>query len=190
MIRSTNIPIILNRICDDTNYILSALLVTADGELLGSSSRATSTSPSLPTPESLGTLVADIAWDYHRLGEECSLLHHNNSTESQSQPLPSKMECLFIEMDLGIVGISPCITTSSDTNNTGDNNIGCFVIVIATYDAPLGFIQMRLQSVTTHVQESLLLSSSSSSATSTTTAVLTTSTTTTNSNNNNAMTVT
>ena len=182
MIRSTNIPIILNRICDDTN-ILSALLVTSDGELLGHSNRSSSASsttlnrnhpplPLLPTPESLGTLIADIALDYHRLGEEFSTLKNHTESPPHSS---SKMECLYIEMELGIVGISSCNSSSSSSNNTGD--VGCFVIVIAALDAPLGYIQMRLQTVTTHIQESLLSST-----------VLTT--TNTSTNNNNSMTVT
>lgn len=80
MIRSTRIPPILNRICDDVVY--SALLVTADGELLGASTKRSTSSLVPPAIASaaasgvgddmdhLGTLIADIAVDYQRLGEE------------------------------------------------------------------------------------------------------------------------
>ena len=171
MIRSTHIPMILNRICDDT-AIISALLVTSDGELLGAShataATTTTTTPNrnqLPPPESFGTLVADIAWDYHRLGEEFSTLNDHATTPTESsvphtappppRRLVSKMECLFLEMEFGIVGISTCNNGATSTNS-GD--VGCFVIVIATPDAPLGLVKMRLQTVTTHVEESLLSS--------------------------------
>ena len=132
----------------------------------------------LPPPESLGTLLADIAWDYQRLGEEFATLNNDTITTTalsssssvgvQAQPQPitttSKMECIFLEMEYGIVGISPCNNNSGNSNNYNSNNIGCFVMVIATSEAPLGLIRMRLQTVTQHIQESLFLSSSSSSS--------------------------
>jgi hypothetical protein len=71
MIRSCRIPSVLSRICTD-NVIQTALLVTTDGELLGSTA-TTFLSPDGTTKESiesLGTLIADIAVDYGRLGEE------------------------------------------------------------------------------------------------------------------------
>ena len=71
MIRSCRIPSVLSRICTD-NVIQTALLVTTDGELLGSTA-TTFLSPDGTTKESiesLGTLIADIAVDYSRLGEE------------------------------------------------------------------------------------------------------------------------
>jgi hypothetical protein len=129
MIRSTRIPSVLNRICDD--YIISALLVTADGELLGASSKSAQ-----KNTESFGTLLADIALDYHRLGEEFSTVD-----EISADRTISRMECLLINMDLGLIGITPCS--------------GCFVIAVAKPDAPPGLMKARLQTLATHVQESL-----------------------------------
>ena len=184
MIRSTHIPIILNRICDD-RHILSALLVTADGELLGSAAAmagtAATTTRRLPSPESLGTLLADIAWDYHRLGDELATLLVRDEPNSNAA-VPSKMECLFMELEEGMVGISSCCMTStscssSSSSSSSDSShaVGCFVMVICTPDAPLGWVRQRLQTVTNHIQDSLSLTSSS---------ILTT-TTTANSNNHN-----
>ena len=200
MIRSTHIPIILNRICDETTIRL-ALLVTADGELLGTSSASSrrmppvlsqTLPPPLPSPESLGTLLADIAWDYQRLGEEFVLLNdstncchndmdHDDPVTTTTPTLVSQMECVFLEMEYGIVGISAC----NDHHHTNDHNtttIGCFVMVIATPEAPLGWIRQRLQTVTTHIQESFRLGPSdvvglTSTNTSTTTTTTTTDTT-------------
>ena len=76
MIRSCRIPSVLQRICTD-NVIQTALLVTLDGELLGSTA-TTFLSPDGTTKESiesLGTLIADIAVDYSKLGEELRLIH-------------------------------------------------------------------------------------------------------------------
>jgi hypothetical protein len=128
MIRSTRIPSVLNRICDDS--VMSALLVTADGELLGASNKNPQRNP-----ESFGTLLADIAIDYHRLGEEFSAVDDN------AERPKSHMECLLIEMDLGLVGITSCS--------------GCFVIAVAKPDTPPGLMKARLQTLAVHVQESL-----------------------------------
>ena len=76
MIRSARIPSVLRRICTD-NIIQTALLVTTDGELLGSTA-TTFVSPdgtSTESIESLGTLIADIAIDYGKLGDEYANLY-------------------------------------------------------------------------------------------------------------------
>lgn len=127
MIRSTRIPAVLERICDDT--IESALLVTADGELLGATDKC-------KNPESFGTLLADIAMDYQRLGEEYSTVDEVHRTQSN-------LECLLIEMDLGLIGVTACAT------------IGCLVIAIAKPDALPGLVKARLQALSIHVQEAL-----------------------------------
>ena len=80
MIRSCRIPSVLRRICTD-NVIQTALLVTTDGELLGSTA-TTFLSPDGTTKESiesLGTLIADIAVDYGKLGEEYANLDPPNT---------------------------------------------------------------------------------------------------------------
>jgi predicted regulator of Ras-like GTPase activity (Roadblock/LC7/MglB family) len=63
MIRSSQIPDVLRRICGDG--IHSAALVTGDGELLGTSLRHPSESLA-----NQSTLIAEIASDYVRLASE------------------------------------------------------------------------------------------------------------------------
>jgi len=81
MIRSSRIPSVLRRICTD-DVIQTALLVTTDGELLGSTA-TTFVGPDGTTTESiesLGTLIADIAVDYGKLGEEYASLDPPSSS--------------------------------------------------------------------------------------------------------------
>lgn len=132
MIRSTRIPYVLNRILDDT--IESALLVTMDGELLGASNKTMQ-----KNPESFGTLLADIALDYHRLGEEFAAAAAADDSHDRSK---SFMQCLLIEMDMGVIGVAVCA------------GIDCFVIAVAKPNAPLGLLKSRLECLARHVQES------------------------------------
>jgi hypothetical protein len=136
MIRSGRIPPVLNRICDDT--IHSALLVTNDGELLGASNVNFKLQNSINSrdPEAFGTLLADIALDYLRLGEEYAAVDavHRNK---------SHMRCLLMELDLGLVGVASCL------------GIDCLVIAVADADAPPGLVKAKLQALAVHVQEAL-----------------------------------
>mmetsp|Transcript_8294 Transcript_8294/g.20410 ORF Transcript_8294/g.20410 Transcript_8294/m.20410 type:complete len:190 (+) Transcript_8294:150-719(+) len=175
MIRSCRIPSVLRRICTD-NVIQTALLVTTDGELLGSTA-TTFLSPDGTTKESiesLGTLIADIAVDYGKLGEEYANLDPGGippktlntpsggasvvsaasgnsagtaqSPPQQATPLPTKkshLQCLFLELELGLVAVSACV------------GVDCMVIAIAAPNAPLGTVKARLQAITAHVQEAL-----------------------------------
>ena len=157
MIRSCRIPPILNRICDDV--IHSALLVTADGELLGASTRKSSStlfgSPSDATNtttyynttgaiESLGTLIADIAVDYHRLGEEYAAAATTALDGSQRNSVnKSQLQCLLMELELGLVAVSSC------------GSFDCLVIAIASPTAPLGLVKARTQALARYVQEAL-----------------------------------
>lgn len=131
MIRSGRIPPVLNRICDE--QVPTALLVTFDGELLG-------TSNSFPhhskDPESFGTLLADIAVDYRRLGEEYA------AAEDKAK---SQMECLLIQMDGGLAGAAAC------------ESIDCFVLAVAKPNTPPGLLKARLRSLADHVRESMSL---------------------------------
>mmetsp|Transcript_10746 Transcript_10746/g.14487 ORF Transcript_10746/g.14487 Transcript_10746/m.14487 type:complete len:203 (+) Transcript_10746:111-719(+) len=94
MIRSRRIPPLLSRICNDG--IHSALLVTSDGELLGSynereDTTTTTTAPSSPSSSpptqstnnaiadqldmaAIGALISEVAGDYLKLGNELQLL--------------------------------------------------------------------------------------------------------------------
>ena len=133
MIRSSRIPAALDRICGSGDILTHALLVTADGELLGCSSDSPKN-----TSSSFGTLVADIAADYVRLGEE-----YATADPQRKDGGGSHMQCLLIEMDLGLVAVADC------------QGIDCFVIAVAKPDAPLGLVKARLQAMALHFQESL-----------------------------------
>eukprot|EP00934_Nitzschia_sp_Nitz4_P006022 Nitzschia sp. Nitz4//scaffold15_size197535//158997//159431//NITZ4_001601-RA/size197535-processed-gene-0.95-mRNA-1//-1//CDS//3329537784//6012//frame0 len=137
MIRSARIPTILSRITAD-HVIQSAVLVTSDGELLGATSQtfvgADGTRESM---EHLGTLIADIAVDYQRLGDEYV------QVTPTSEKKKSHLQCLLLEMEYGLVAVSACA------------GVDCLVIGIAAPDAPMGMIKARLQAMTEHVQEAL-----------------------------------
>jgi hypothetical protein len=130
MIRSGSIPQVLNRICDDTIY--SALLVTMDGELMGTSTAAHSYE--VTDPEALGALLADIAVDYGKLGQEYAGL-------DAVQRSKSHLQCLLMELELGLVCVSFC---------TG---LDCLVVCLAKADAPPGLVKAKLLALAAHVQE-------------------------------------
>lgn len=143
MIRSARIPSVLSRICAD-NVIQTAVLVTGDGELLGSTSSTFIGADGKPeSVEHLGTLIADIAVDYQRLGDEYAMLGSTANAESDAPTKKSHLQCLLLELDQGLVGVSSCI--GSDV----------LIIGVATPDAPMGMIKARLETITEHVQEAL-----------------------------------
>ena len=125
MIRSARVPAVLSRICTD-QAIQTALLVTTDGELLGSTS-STFISPdgARESIENLGTLIADIAVDYQRMGDEYAGLDGVASKKSH-------LQCLLLELEQGLVAVSSCV------------GVDCLVIAITTPKAPLGTIKARL----------------------------------------------
>ena len=138
MIRSARIPPVLNRICTD-NVIQTAVLVTADGELLGSTSTAfVSPDGNRESIENLGTLIADIAVDYQRLGEEYAGLDGTGTVSKKSH-----LQCLLLELEQGLVAVSSCV------------GVDCLVIAISAPNAPVGMIKARLQAITEFVQEGL-----------------------------------
>lgn len=138
MIRSARIPSVLSRICTD-KVIQTAVLVTADGEMLGStSSTFVGVDGNRESIEHLGTLIADIAVDYQRLGDEYAGLDGNTTTTKKSH-----LQCLLLELEQGLVGVSSCI--GSDV----------LIIGIAAPNAPLGMIKARLETIAEHVQEAL-----------------------------------
>jgi len=179
MIRSCRIPSVLKRICTD-NIIQTALLVTTDGELLGSTATTfiSADGTSKESIESLGTLIADIAIDYMQLGNEYANLDigggdtaaaagtstptsaaaaaatttssSSSSSSAQQQQPPnggskkssSHLQCLFLEMEFGLVAVSACV------------GVDCMVIAIAAPTAPLGSVKARLHAITEYVQES------------------------------------
>lgn len=65
---------------------------------------------------------------------------NNNNSSSRST---SHLQCLFLELELGLVAVSMCV------------GIDCMVIAIASPNAPLGMVKARLQVITEYVQEAL-----------------------------------
>jgi predicted regulator of Ras-like GTPase activity (Roadblock/LC7/MglB family) len=84
MIRSSQIPSLLHRISG--NGIIAAMVVTADGELLGTSYRKHSERIS-----DTATLITDVILDYIRLGTE---LHQ------------FKLQYVEMEMSHGTIGVA------------------------------------------------------------------------------------
>jgi hypothetical protein len=74
--------------------------------------------------------------DYQRLGEEYAGI-------DATQRSKSHMQCLLLELDLGLVGVSSCLGTD------------CLVLAVAKSDAPPGLLKARLQTVAVYVQEAL-----------------------------------
>lgn len=128
MIRSSRVPLLLNRICDEK--IPRALLVTFDGELLGTSN----VYPHPKDPDSFGTLLADIAVDYKKLGVDFAALEERRK---------SNLDCLLIDLEGGIAGVAAC------------EAVECFVLAVAKPDTPPGLLKARLRSLADHVQESM-----------------------------------
>jgi hypothetical protein len=60
--------------------------------------------------ETFGTFLTDIAWDYQQLREELATLTSSTTDTTTVPMIPpptvSQKECLFLEMELGIVGTS------------------------------------------------------------------------------------
>jgi hypothetical protein len=88
--------------------------------------------------------------DYSRMGEEYAALDMNQPGDSVTMPLGSSssnsrshLQCLLLELELGLVGVSMCV------------GIDCMVIAIASPSAPLGMVKARLQAITEYVQEAL-----------------------------------
>lgn len=103
----------------------TALLVTTDGELLGTS---------YPLPESLeksisqvGSLVTEIAADYTRLGHELD---------------SPQLDFLSLELQQHTVAVA---SATSD----------CLVICICSPQAPHGMYKARLEALALQVQEAL-----------------------------------
>mmetsp|Transcript_10529 Transcript_10529/g.21659 ORF Transcript_10529/g.21659 Transcript_10529/m.21659 type:complete len:146 (-) Transcript_10529:209-646(-) len=138
MIRSCRIPAVLNRVCDES--VPSALLVTFEGEILGESTAF----PHHKDASSFGTLVADIASDYQRAGEDYASIDGNQNINPGQEPQSkSHMQCLIIEMDSGCIGVSACA------------GVDCFVIAVAKPQTPMGLLKGRLLSLASFVQESM-----------------------------------
>jgi len=181
MIRSCRIPSVLERICTE-NYFQTALLVTTDGELLGSTAKYFfgPDGTSKESIESLGTLIADIAVDYSRLGEEYANLDIGSSSDNNNNTTGTTAASMTTTSTTsgggGGGGSSPAIQQQSSSNNRKKSShlqclllelelglvavstcvgVDCMVIAIASPTAPLGSIKARLHAITEYVQEAL-----------------------------------
>jgi len=188
MLRARRVPPLLSRITG--NGIHTVLLVTSDGELLGSTTtvqqssaqsgeKSVSNNNSTVLPggldlASIGSLVAEVATDYKRAGNELSLLHgikavsamnSLNSPPTVSTPTnrgtnpsstssscgaatnkgsASPLKCLVVEFEQGIAGVA----------STGSNT-GCFVVALAESNVEVGLIRARLVTLASYVGEAL-----------------------------------
>ena len=128
MIRSCRIPSILSRICVGDDVIQTAMLVTNDGELLGStSSTYVNTDGNRESIENLGTLIADIAVDYQRLGDEFAILDPTSSstaapmTSPLSTALTGQQQLSSVQSPQPPVPTLPSSATSASTSSSGNN---------------------------------------------------------------------
>lgn len=83
------------------------------------------------------------------MGEEYAALV---VSEQSVATTTSHLQCLFLELELGLIAVSMCV------------GIDCMVIAIASPNAPLGMVKARLQAITDYVQEALSPLTSASSA--------------------------
>ena len=180
MIRSCRIPSVLQRICTD-NIIQTALLVTTDGELLGSTATTfiSADGTSKESIESLGTLIADIAIDYMQLGNEYANLDiggggdtaaaagtstptsaaaaaattssSSSSSSAQQQQPPNGGSKKSTSSHLQCLFLEMEFGLVAVSACVG---VDCMVIAIAAPTAPLGSVKARLHAITEYVQES------------------------------------
>jgi len=160
MLRSRHIPPVLSRVTGDG--IHTALLLTADGDLLGA--YTTKSSPPDLSDEaqvtkeagndldvaSISALVAEVTGDYKRAGHELSFLRGPQRT---SQPTAYPLKCLLLEMEFGMLGIASTAAFTS-TPSRAD----CYVAAIADsslHDCP-GLLKARISACAGHIGEALL----------------------------------
>ena len=165
MIRARRIPPLLDRILGDG--ITTALLLTGDGELLGSAtldaeSSSSSSEVKLDT-SSLGALVAEVARDYIRAGTD--LLTQNppiatsNSNLASSPSSGSKkttggastnqdgLQCLLLELEDHLIGLGMCNTR---------NNVTWYVVAVGDSKlVEVGLMRTRLTALQGYVCEAM-----------------------------------
>ena len=181
MIRSCRIPSVLQRICTD-NIIQTALLVTTDGELLGSTATTfiSADGTSKESIESLGTLIADIAIDYMQLGNEYANLDIGGGGDTAAAAGTSTpTSAAAAAAATTSISSSSSSAQQQQPPNGGSKKsssshlqclflemefglvavsacvgVDCMVIAIAAPTAPLGSVKARLHAITEYVQES------------------------------------
>mmetsp|Transcript_45662 Transcript_45662/g.55404 ORF Transcript_45662/g.55404 Transcript_45662/m.55404 type:complete len:157 (+) Transcript_45662:156-626(+) len=145
LIRASRIPPLLSQITG--NGIKYCLLITSDGELLGRShsENETNEQDDIINVDSVGALVAEVAGDYRRAGNDVSLL---TGAAAGRTPSPADLTrgggvtlcCLVLEMDKGIVGVA----------NAGSD---CYVVVVAESDVKYGLLKARVTALAEYVRE-------------------------------------
>lgn len=182
MIRSRRIPQVLDRICDE-HTIVSAVLVTLDGELLGTSTPSegeptTGLCRLAPDPEAFGTLVADICMEYIRLGEACQgqLLAANGSSRSRAalsgmattsrdpgtttSSRPSPNSSTSTSTTIPLHKSTPqlqCLLIELEQGTIAASQCGteCLVLALAAPGAAPGLVKTKLEAVSAYLQEAL-----------------------------------
>jgi len=172
MLRSSRIPPLLSTICSDGIY--QALLVTSDGEILGSTSASEPKDEEKKEEldmESIGALIAEISGDYRRVGNELLLLNLPAPSASQQQSLGQEHNMNQLEnvntgqiagsggASSGGVGTRPnfsCMIIQMDHGLIGVASTGyeCLVIAVAKLDVPQGFLKKKLTTLAEHIRES------------------------------------
>ena len=168
MLRASNIPPLLSRITGDG--IHTALLVTSDGELLGSATTRQDLSfVSDDNIASIGSLIAEVAADYKRAGNDLAALDGKSSiSASEKNPTTASarsvggttrstngvghpntsavpaLKCLLVEFEQGIAGVA----------STG-SYAGCLVIALAESTVEVGLIRARVMTLASYVGEAL-----------------------------------
>ena len=89
----------------------------------------------------LSHIITKRSVDYSRMGEEYSALDISSAGDQSKKP--PHLQCLLLELELGLVAVSMC------------SGVDCMVIAIAAPNAPLGNVKARLQAITEYVQEAL-----------------------------------
>ena len=184
MLRASRIPPLLSRILGDG--MDGAMLLTSDGELLGSAfttssihdinnKNESSSSSFVLDAASMGALVAEVTNDYARAGRE---LLHQGSQSSQSNIRQghegqgnngSELECLIIETELGrVIGVACCSFYTSNSSDdggynttsssiTGNNNQVYYIAATGnSSQVGHGLVRARIMALEGYIRESLV----------------------------------
>uniref|UniRef100_A0A7S2P5S0 Roadblock/LAMTOR2 domain-containing protein n=1 Tax=Leptocylindrus danicus TaxID=163516 RepID=A0A7S2P5S0_9STRA len=162
MIRARRIPPLLNRVLGDG--ITTALLLTGDGELLGSATLEGEniSEVKLDTP-SLGALVAEVARDYIRAGTDLltqnqPIVTSNSNISSPSSSGTKKtagggnnnqdgLQCLLLELEDQLIGLSMCTTS---------NNRTWYVVAVGnSREVEMGLMRTRLTALQGYICEAM-----------------------------------
>lgn len=181
MLRASNIPPLLSRITGDG--IHTALLVTSDGELLGSSSTSSYYSDN-NNIASVGSLIAEVASEYKRAGNDLSIIlrrlkgtaastststNNSNSSSSTANATPLTQSTGGTSTNRptnggargSTTGAAPlkCLIVEFEKGIAGaastGSNTNCLVVALAESTVEIGLIRARLTTLASVVGEAL-----------------------------------